>query len=34
MATRQSGGQLAMGWSLRGAFTAIDAAAVGCAGAA
>jgi hypothetical protein len=31
-ATRQSGGRLAMGWSLRGAATAIDAAAVGCAG--
>jgi hypothetical protein len=30
--TRASGGRLAMGWSLRGAATAIDAAALGCAG--
>lgn len=30
--TRDGGGRMALGWSLRGAATAIDAAALGCAG--
>jgi hypothetical protein len=30
--TRASGGRVAMGWPLRGVATAIDAAALGCAG--